>query len=107
MNFDQYYSIALQNETIDVNSNLRQWTYQYCNEFGFFQTPNPVYPLRSAEIDLAFWEPYCKRIFGADFADAHTDETNNYYHGLAITGKNIYFANSSEDPWQTAGMAHF
>merc|ERR1740117_2476829 len=21
--------------------------------------------------------------------------------------KNIYFANASEDPWQTAGMAHF
>lgn len=40
MYYDQYDAVALQDTTIDIDLNLRQWTYQYCTEFGFYQTPN-------------------------------------------------------------------
>ena len=36
LSYDQYDANSLSKTTIDINSNLRQWTYQYCNEFGFF-----------------------------------------------------------------------
>jgi len=36
VSYDQYYSVALQNTTINVDHNMRQWTWQYCTEFGFF-----------------------------------------------------------------------
>ena len=36
LSYDQYDANSLGKTTIDINSNLRQWTYQYCNEFGFF-----------------------------------------------------------------------
>ena len=34
--YDQYDANSLAKTEIDINSSLRQWTYQYCNEFGFF-----------------------------------------------------------------------
>jgi len=77
---------------------MRQWTWQYCTEFGFFQTPNSVFPLRSAEIDYPFWIPYCKAIFGKDII-TRSVATNKWYGALNIPGSNIYFANAGEDPW--------
>lgn len=100
----QYDAVNLQKTTIDVDSNLRQWTYQYCTEFGFFQTPNPKYPMRSQRLDEHYWLDYCQRIFGRDLPPPHVDATNARYGGLNITGENIYFANAIEDPWQWAGM---
>ena len=47
LSYDQYDAVALSDTTIDINKNLRQWSYQYCNEFGFFQTPNLEQPMRS------------------------------------------------------------
>jgi len=40
MNFDGYDARLLSSPKIDINSSGRQWTYQFCNEFGFFTTPN-------------------------------------------------------------------
>ena len=36
ISYDQYDAVSLSDTTIDINNSLRQWTYQYCNEFGFF-----------------------------------------------------------------------
>lgn len=55
----QYDAMALQNTTYDISLNLRQWTYQYCTEFGWYQVPNSEYPLRSPSLNLTFWHDYC------------------------------------------------
>jgi hypothetical protein len=34
--YADYSAVALQDTKIDINKNIRQWTYQYCTEFGFF-----------------------------------------------------------------------
>lgn len=31
-----YDAESLKNTTFDINKNIRQWTYQYCTEFGWF-----------------------------------------------------------------------
>ena len=31
-----YDAFMLTNTTYDINKNIRQWTYQYCSEFGWF-----------------------------------------------------------------------
>jgi len=96
--YDQYDRTALSDTTIDSSKNLRQWTYQYCNEFGFLQTPNTEQPVRSEYLDLAFWKDYCDSIFGTEMK-ADADRTNKHYGGLDIHGDNIVFMNGSEDPW--------
>ena len=103
IDYYQYDAVTLADTTIDINKNLRQWTYQYCNEFGFFQTPNSVEAMRSEVLEINFWPDYCTRIFGTKF-QTETDRTNAIYGGLDITGDNIYFLNGQEDPWQYAGM---
>mmetsp|Transcript_42440 Transcript_42440/g.30620 ORF Transcript_42440/g.30620 Transcript_42440/m.30620 type:complete len:143 (+) Transcript_42440:1007-1435(+) len=76
----------------------------YCNEFGFFQTPNQVYSLRSAAISVPWWPEYCKNIYGKFLPKLHVNETNGYYGGFDITGDNIFYGVASEDPWTFATM---
>ena len=46
-----YDAQALSNTTVDFEKNGRQWSWQYCTEFGFFQKPNMQYPQRSLRMD--------------------------------------------------------
>ena len=100
----QYDAYALGNTTYDINLNLRQWTYQYCTEFGWFQVPYQGNYTRSPALNLTFWPEYCRRTFGQDLPYPAVEETNAEFGGLNNQGKNIYFFNAIEDPWQYAGM---
>lgn len=104
VSYSGYWYKTLQNTEIDINSAGRQWMYEYCTEFGFFQTPNHTFPLRSEEMNLEWWLDYCRRVFGDDFAAPADHAVNHYYGGLDIKGDNIFFLNGSEDPWQYAAM---
>ncbi len=43
----------------------RSWTYQYCTEFGFYQTPSKEHPMRSEKLlGEKYWVDYCNDIFG-------------------------------------------
>jgi len=102
----QYDAKSLRNTTPPANDNIRQWTYQYCTEFGWFQVPSKI-PTRSSILSgEANWLDYCKRIFGDEIKAPHVASTNAYYGGLEIPGKNIVFVTASEDPWQYAGLRH-
>ena len=103
VSYDQYDAVSLSGTTIDISSSLRQWTYQYCTEFGFFQTPNVEQPMRHQSLRAPFWPDYCERVFGRPIRTG-TAKTNEHYGGLEIEGDNIFFLNGSEDPWQYAAM---
>lgn len=60
--------------------------------------------MRSRELDMDFWEHYCKEIYGDEMYDPAVNEMNAFFGGLDIRGENIYFMNGSEDPWQHAAM---
>ena len=94
----------LRNTTIDFDKNGRQWTWQVCTEFGWFQVANKDHPMRSTLINPTYWLNQCKYIFNLTSSGPAVDFYNNLYGGLNITGKNIVFVNAAEDPWQYAGM---
>jgi len=60
--------------------------------------------LRSSYIGPDYWVPYCEEVFGIKIGDPNIQYYIDTYGGLNINAKNIYFANSIEDPWQWAGM---
>lgn len=65
VSLDDYSRKALQNTTIVEANTSRQWTYQYCTEFGWFQTPSKLNPMRpSSFLNLTYWEEYCDFLFG-------------------------------------------
>ena len=83
---------------------IRQWTWQYCTEWGFFQEPNAVYPMRSALLTHDWFLGYCRRVFGDEVPLPQTAAANYRLGGLNNNGANIVFNNAIEDPWQYAGM---
>ena len=101
-----YADSALRNTTVDMWKNMRQWSYQYCTEFGFFQTPNEVLPLRADVLRAENWPGFCERMFSEHLPKLDVNKTNEYYGGLDIQGEKIIFMTASEDPWQYAGMRH-
>lgn len=104
---EEYDAASLSNTTIDFSLNLRQWTWQYCTEFAWFQTPNDQFRTRSPAINLTFWTDYCRRIYDPSLPDVNVTKVNEKYGGLNITGKNIFFFNAIEDPWQYAGLLDY
>ena len=49
---------SLRNEEIVPSKSSRQWTYQYCTEFGYFQTPYNNLNMRSKLLTYNFWTDY-------------------------------------------------
>jgi pimeloyl-ACP methyl ester carboxylesterase len=99
----EYDRNALKNITIVPESPMRQWTYQYCTEFGFFQTPYSYIQMRSELLTLDYWTELCQSIFG-NHIQTRANESNVQYGGANIMSTNTYFINGGEDPWQWAGV---
>lgn len=55
---EEYNRDSLKNETIVTSNPGRQWTYQYCTEFGWFQVPYQKINMRSALLNHDFWVDY-------------------------------------------------
>lgn len=83
----------------------RQWIYQTCTEFGFYQsTDSPNQPF--AGFPLAYQVKQC-----ADFYNVSAEQvaeavalTNEYYGGYDIRSSRIVLPNGSIDPWHALGI---
>lgn len=86
---------------------LRQWMYQSCSEFGFFQVAyrDPKISLRSSKINMDYHNSVCDRLFGLK-SQVNTEITNqNYYLPLFDeSSSRIFFTNGSEDPWSVLSI---
>ena len=93
------------NTTIDTSKASRQWVYQTCTEFGYFQTPNTIVPMRSQLINITYWNDLCRQIYGDSISGVpDTAMINAKYGALNNQGKNVYFVNSIDDSWRYAGI---
>ena len=93
--------------TVDVNGFARPWTYQYCTEYGFYQTPSQKHPMRSPYLEYDYWTAMCARGFeGLTFGKKEhrpmAFATSIDQGGVSIAEKEIFFTNGSEDPWRWA-----
>ena len=96
---------------LDPNSYLsgfgmRQWLYQSCTEYGFWQTAHKSESSRSSLIDLDYHNKICERLFGIyePVDTRHINET--FYAGLLDENlaSNILFTNGSTDPWMNLSI---
>lgn len=99
MSPSDYCRNALKNTTI-IDSPGRPWTYQYCSEFGFYQTPSHVHAMRPALLlNETYWVDYCQDIFQMDLKINRTITQFSWTH---TAGTNTIFTNGIDDPWQWA-----
>lgn len=86
----------------------RQWTYQTCTEFGYYQSSDlPDQPFgKRFPIDFSIRQ--CSDIFGKKFnyqlLESSVDRTNFIYGGLNLKLKRTVFPNGSIDPWSALGI---
>ncbi|KAL1505364.1 hypothetical protein ABEB36_004948 [Hypothenemus hampei] len=95
------------NTTIDRSLIMRQWFYQTCTEFGFFQTTNQEDPVFGSRVDVTFFTDLCVQIFGAYFNSSFTSQaietTNTIFGGRNITISNVIHFHGLVDPWHALG----
>lgn len=108
-------NITFSPENCDLRcKSIRQWTYQSCNEFGFFQTTNVVDRNAFAfpEVNYSIvGKALCEKAFigapwSSDYIGANTSFTNHYYGNRKYKGLNVTFVNGNVDPWHSLGIVN-
>ncbi|KAM3932420.1 putative serine protease K12H4.7 [Leptodactylus fuscus] len=85
----------------------RQWMYQTCTEFGYFQSSDSISQPFSG-FPLSYHVQQCSDIYGEDFnfpvVTAAIQQTNENYGGLNVQSSRIIFPNGLIDPWHILGI---
>lgn len=94
-------------EALTNRIGIRQWYYQSCMEYGYWQNahPNPEQSTRSSLINNDYHRNVCKRLFGIT-EPAPTEKTNEeYYYPLMDSSvSRIFFSNGANDPWSNLSL---
>jgi hypothetical protein len=98
----------LKNSSLNPNNNMRPWTYQTCNEFGYFQTalsPKTPWHSMASYLDTNFYLEVCQVVFGGQANEPDIKGTNRHYGSNdKIEATNVLFPNGSLDPWHVLGV---
>ncbi|CAH2985463.1 unnamed protein product [Chilo suppressalis] len=86
----------------------RQWMYQTCTEFGFYQTSSAEVEVFGNAFTLDFFIQQCEDVFGKkfdkDFVSNAAAWTNSKYGGVDIAVSRVVFVHGSVDPWHALGI---
>lgn len=89
----------------------RQWFYQTCTEFGYFQSSDSPAQIFGDGFPGPFWTKQCAEVFNS--ADVNMSDlsrfpnptwTNGFYGGQKVTSSNIIFPNGELDPWKALSV---
>ncbi|KAM9853532.1 thymus-specific serine protease [Aulostomus maculatus] len=80
----------------------RQWIYQTCSEFGFYQTCEDDFCPFSGMMTLQTQTMLCPVLFGISqySLPGHIAFTNTYYGGNTPHTQRVLYVNGGVDPWQ-------
>ncbi|KAJ5999392.1 hypothetical protein N7451_007202 [Penicillium sp. IBT 35674x] len=117
VNFNYYTNCGGLDETQPVSCVLNpkatdpdviSWTWQFCTEWGYFQTDNiGPHSLLSKYQSLEYVQYTCNRQFpdavtaGILPKQPQTEETNEQTGGWTIRPSNVYWSGGEFDPWRT------
>uniref|UniRef100_A0A6P4FIJ6 Serine protease K12H4.7 n=1 Tax=Drosophila rhopaloa TaxID=1041015 RepID=A0A6P4FIJ6_DRORH len=87
---------------------MRQWTYQTCHEFGFYQTSANPADTFGGRFGVDFFIRQCMDVFSknmdAKFLDLVVSGTNENYGALKPNTTNVLYVHGSIDPWHALGL---
>merc|ERR1712002_375010 len=86
----------------------RQWIWQTCTEFGWYQTTNQPSGVYGSSLDLGFFERWCQDAFGDYFTHErmkkNVEASNIEYGGITPDVRNVVFVHGTVDPWHAMGV---
>ncbi|EDW69202.1 putative serine protease K12H4.7 [Drosophila virilis] len=87
---------------------MRQWTYQTCTEFGFYQTSENKSDTFGDRFGVDFFIRQCMDIFSermdGKFLEQAVAQTNKYYGALKPATTQVLYVHGSIDPWHALGL---
>lgn len=93
---------------VDVtpSENMRQWMWQSCQEFGWFQVANGEgrSTSRSLRVNLDYHQRICKRLYNVRLRADGSINRSWYFPMLDPKTSRIIFTNGSNDPWLTLSV---
>lgn len=100
---------SLDTEMKTEETNMRQWFYQSCTEYGYWQNAyhDSNISVRSALINADYHRNICKRLFNLDVSGNEKYINATYYMPLLDSNlaSNIFYTNGSTDPWLNLSIA--
>eukprot|EP00794_Sanderia_malayensis_P011360 gene11360-12544_t len=88
----------------------RQWMYQTCTEFGYYQSSDSVSQPFGSLFPLSFSIQQCVDIFGRDFnltfISESVNQTNINYGGFSYEADKVVFVNGDIDPWHALSFSN-
>ena len=98
----------MKNESLDsdVAGGGRQWTWQTCVEFGYFQSSASALQPFGNLFPASFSTQQCEDIYGVSAAATaqHVADTNAFYGGLDYNTTRVIFVNGDIDPWHALSL---
>ncbi|XP_055609712.1 putative serine protease K12H4.7 [Uranotaenia lowii] len=100
----------MQNESWEsgVANGARQWTFQTCNEFGFYQTSGQTGSVFGDRFPADFFVRQCADIYGPQYSEQTliraVERTNTIYGALNPSTTNVLYVHGSIDPWHALGL---
>ncbi len=93
-------------QDVTADDNMRQWMYQSCRQFGWFQVANGTgkETSRSAQIDLKYHEEVCDRLYKIPMGRDGALNDKWYFPLFDAAVSNIIWTNGSNDPWLTLSV---
>ncbi|KAJ8962944.1 hypothetical protein NQ314_005661 [Rhamnusium bicolor] len=99
---------TLKNTVITPTGNMRQWIYQTCTEYGWYQTSSQDDHVFGDYFPIDFFTSLCVDVYGPEFNETFIkekiDHTNIFYGGYDIDVSNVVFVHGSVDPWHPMGL---
>ncbi|EEP78155.1 predicted protein [Uncinocarpus reesii 1704] len=83
------------------------WAWQFCSQWGYFQTRNPSGIISIYQTDDYFQRELCYSQFPDGVSSGHlparpgVDQANNYTSGWYTRPSNVFFTGGEFDPWNS------
>ncbi|MEK6554494.1 MAG: S28 family serine protease, partial [Bdellovibrionota bacterium] len=108
-NFADYSAEAAENIAVANHSGalgMRQWFYQSCTEYGYWQNADAKESMRSKQINASYHDELCRRLFNFQKAGPVDSILRKLYEPLlnpALTSR-ILYTSGSVDPWNNLSI---
>lgn len=87
---------------------MRQWIYQTCNEYGWYQTSGSSSQPFGTKFPLELFINMCQDAYKKDFTSNSIEnkiqETNAFFGALNPGTNNVYSTHGNLDPWKAVGL---
>ncbi|XP_022905145.2 putative serine protease K12H4.7 [Onthophagus taurus] len=104
--YDEFIETYSSHET--SNDIYRQWIYQTCTEYGYFQTTTSQYQPFGDTFPLNFFVDMCPTLFGERFNETVLNtavrRTNLFYGSIEPEITKLISVHGSVDPWHPLGI---